>query len=46
MVTEDYHLVTNQQAYDLAADVLKQVFDFTSMADGLLEGDHEAIARL
>ncbi|MFG0459183.1 hypothetical protein ACF8GG_07395 [Pseudomonas sp. yb_1] len=33
VVTEDYHLVTNQQAYDLAADSLKQVFDFTSMAD-------------
>lgn len=33
VVTEDYRLVTNQQAYDLAADALKQVFDFTSMAD-------------
>ena len=33
VVTEDYHLVSNQQAYDLAADALQQVFDFTSMAD-------------
>lgn len=33
VVTEDYRLVTNRQAYDLAADALKQVFDFTSMED-------------
>jgi len=33
VVTEDYRLVTNKQAYDLAADALKSVFDFTSMND-------------
>lgn len=33
VVTEDYRLVTNQEAYDLAAEALKQVFKFTSMAD-------------
>lgn len=33
VVTEDYHLVTNQQAYDLAAEALKAVFDFTALED-------------
>ncbi|SUD31792.1 Domain of uncharacterised function (DUF932) [Pseudomonas fluorescens] len=33
VVTEDYHLVTNQQAYELAADALKSVLDFTSLQD-------------
>ncbi len=33
VVTEDYHLVTNQQAYELAAEALKSVFAFTSLAD-------------
>ena len=33
VVTEDYHLVTNQQAYDLAAEALKSVFNFTALED-------------
>lgn len=33
VVTEDYHLVTNQQAYELAAEALKSVFDFTALED-------------
>lgn len=33
VVTEDYHLVTNQQAYALAAEALKSVFDFTALED-------------
>lgn len=33
VVTDDYHLVTNRQAYELAAEALKTVFDFTSMDD-------------
>lgn len=33
VVTENYKLVTNQQAYELAAEALKTVFNFTSLAD-------------
>jgi hypothetical protein len=33
VVTEDYHLVTNQQAYELAAEAMQSVFDFTKLAD-------------
>ena len=33
VVTENYKLVTNQQAYELAAEALKVVFDFTALKD-------------
>jgi hypothetical protein len=33
VVTEDYHLVTNQQAYELAAEAMQSVFDFTKLED-------------
>lgn len=33
VVTEDYKLVTNKQAYEFAAEALKSVFDFTSLDD-------------
>ena len=33
VVTENYKLVTNQQAYELAAEALKVVFDFTVLKD-------------
>ena len=33
VVTENYKLVTNQQAYELTAEALKSVFKLTSLAD-------------
>jgi hypothetical protein len=33
VVTDDYELVTNQQAYDQAAEIMKQVFQTTKMED-------------
>ena len=33
VVTDDYELVTNKEAYDRAADVMKKVFQTTSLSD-------------